>query len=429
MSASLLHFIEKSPNAFFAAKNIREGLLAEGFTELCEGEKWTLAEGGEYFVCRNGSSVIAFRVNEVDFDGFMMMAAHLDSPTFKLKAEPMAKGAYTLVTSERYGGMNLWSWLDRPLSVAGRLVCRVGERIESRLVNLDRDSLVIPSVAIHQQRDINTGFTLNPAVDLNALYSDGSRDVSLITSLAEAAGVLPEDVLSHDLYLYARDRGTHFGANNEFIGAPRLDDLACANGIFRGFMTASASDAIPVAVFLDNEEVGSLSRQGADGGFLSDVLRRINDCLGGDESDYLCRLANSFLVSADNAHALHPNRPELSDKASAPKPNGGVVLKHAASQSYTTDAVSEAIFAEICSKAGVPLQHYENRRDALSGSTLGRLVFHHVSVPTVDIGLAQLSMHSAYETMGAHDVGYLETAAEAFFSSALRMVKDGVYEL
>ena len=429
MSASLLHFIDKSPNALFAAKNIREALLTEGFTELCEGEKWTLSEGGDYFVCRNGSSVIAFRVNEVDFDGFMMMAAHLDSPAFKLKADPMEKGAYTLVTSERYGSMNLWSWLDRPLSVAGRLVCRVGERIEARLVNLDRDALVIPSVAIHQKRDVNTGFTLNPAVDLTALYSDGSQDVSLIATLAEAAGVSPANVLSHDLYLYARDRGTHFGANSEFIGAPRLDDLACVNGIFRGFMKASSSDAVPVAVFLDGEEVGSLSRQGADGGFLSDVLRRINDCLGGDDSDYLCRLANSFLVSADNAHAVHPNHPELSDKAAAPKLNGGIVMKHAASQSYTTDAVSEAIFTEICKKAGVPVQHYENRRDAIGGSTLGRLVFHHVSVPTVDVGLAQLSMHSAYETMGAHDVSYLEAVAEAFFSSTLHMVKDGVYEL
>lgn len=429
MSASLLHFIKKSPNAYHAAENIREALLSEGFTELFEGEKWSLAPNADYFVSRNGSSVIAFRTSDEDFDGFMMMAAHLDSPSFKLKADPFLSGTYTRIAVERYGGMNLWSWLDRPLSFAGRIVCRIGERIESRLINLDRDAFIIPSVAVHQARDINTGFTLSPATDLLPLYAVGKQDETLFSLLSELSGVPAEDILSHDLYLYARDSGTHFGRSNELIAAPRLDDLASANAIFRGFLKASPCGSVPVAVFLNSEEVGSLSREGADGSFLSDTLRRISDSLGGDGSDYLCRLANSFLVSADNAHALHPNRPELSDKVSAPILNGGVVIKHTASQAYTTDAVSEAIFAEICRKADVPVQHYENRPDAVGGSTLGRLVFHHVSVPAVDVGLAQLSMHSAYETMGEKDIGYLEAAAEAFFQSSLHAVKDGVYEL
>ncbi len=428
MVERLLSFIEKSPTAFHAASEIASLLHASGFSELCEGEGWSLRAGGRYFVRRNQASLIAFTVTDPDFNGFMLMASHLDSPTFKLKPSHEVTGDYVRLSTERYGGMNPASFLDRPLSLAGRVLVRRTGGVESRLFDFAEPICLIPSVAGHLLRGSEKG-ELNPAIDLLPLYGMRGEAGELLSAVAERLSVDADDILSHDIYLYNAEGGCRFGKNREFIASPRLDDLLCAYPILCGFLEAEASDAIPVAAFFDSEEVGSLTRQGAESSFLSDTLLRINEALSGDMNDYRCRLANSFLLSADNAHALHPNRPECSDRENAPRLNGGVVLKTNACMRYTTDAVSGGLFTELCRRSDIPIQHYANREGILGGATLGHLALRQTSILAADIGLAQLAMHAAYESAGALDAVYLARAATVFFESSLHILKDGKYEL
>lgn len=423
----LLTFIAQSPSRYHAVANLCRELEAAGYVRLAEGKPWTLTPGQKYFVTRNGSALLAFRLPEEGFTGFMISASHSDAPTFRLKESPEMAGpdGYIRLNTEGYGGMLCAPWLDRPLTVAGRVLVQTADAIESRLVYLDRDLLLIPSVAIHMDREANSGKKYDLKTDMVPLMGIGEARGALRQLVAQAAGCAAEDILGHDLFLCLRQGGLTWGANNEFISSPRLDDLQCAYGCFRGFMAAeSASPAsIPVYALLDNEEVGSLTQQGADGTFLRDVLERICTQLGRDLTA-LC--ANSFMVSADNAHAVHPNHPELCDPTHRPVMNGGVVIKHGVR--YATDAVAQALFTALCRKAGVPVQHFANRSDLPGGSTLGNISNAHVSLPTVDIGLAQLAMHSCFETAGSRDGDYLAQAMTAFFSASLQG-EDGRYVL
>ena len=354
----MLDFISASPTCFHAIANTAARLTAAGYTPLSEGERWTLHPGDRRFVIRGGSSIIAFRVPQELRGGFMMAAAHSDSPTFKLKerAELRSSG-YVRLHTEKYGGMLMSTWFDRPLSVAGRLFVR--------------------------------------------------RDGGL------------EDVLGSDLFLYCRGQGVTLGAHNEYVLSPRLDDLACAWGCLEGFLAARDTGALPVLCIFDNEEVGSETKQGAASAFLRDTLRRITFALGHDEETFRTMLARSFLLSADNAHAIHPNHPEYSDGDNCPRMNGGVVIKFNANQRYATDGRSCALFRSICKAADVPTQVMANRSDLPGGSTLGSIANTLVPVSTVDIGLAQLAMHSAWETMGAEDCAHLAAAARQTFETVL----------
>ncbi len=421
----LLAFIAASPTAFHACANLAERLLGEGYEELLEQEEWELRRGGKYFVRRNGSALIAFRVPEGELKGFLMMAAHGDSPSFKIKehaAVPTA-GMYTRLNVEKYGGMLCSSWLDRPLSVAGRAAVRQQGRIGMKLVNLDRDLLLIPQVAIHMDRSANDGKKFDPNTDMLPLFGDGSATEKFDALIAESLGVPGEDVLATDLFLYPRSPGTVWGAAGEYISSPRLDDLQCAFACSEGFLRSRTGESAPVFCLFDNEEVGSGTKQGAGSSFLEDVLARTAEGCGAQ----LRRcLASSFLVSADNAHALHPNHPEYADRNDRPEMNRGIVIKYNANQRYTTDAVSAAAFGELCSRIGVPTQRFTNRADLPGGSTLGNISTAHVSVDSVDIGLAQLAMHSAYETAGAKDTEYLIRASEAFFGSRFCRFEDGI---
>ncbi|MGM9653557.1 MAG: M18 family aminopeptidase [Eubacteriales bacterium] len=427
-NSRLIDFIARSPSCFHAAAAIAARLESCGFCALSEAEEWKIRGGGKYYVTRNQSSVIAFAVPRETPNGFMMCASHSDSPTFKLKehAEAESAGMYVRLNTERYGGMLCSTWLDRPLSVAGRLVVRDGTRILSRLVDVPRDLLLIPNVAIHMMRNANDSMSYNANVDMFPLLGSTDAKDSLRAILADAAGVQAEDILSADLYLYNRMRGTVWGAKEEFVSAPRLDDLQCAFASTEGFASAEPCGAVSVLAVLDNEEVGSQTKQGAASTFLSDVLARICEALGMDRRR---AVAASFLVSADNAHAVHPNHPEFADANHRPRMNGGIVIKHNANQRYTTDAVSQAIFASVCAAADVPVQYFANRSDMPGGSTLGNISNTHVSLNTVDIGLAQLAMHSSYETAGAADTDYMIAAMRKLYSSALRMNADGEYEL
>ena len=350
----LFRFLDESPTCYHAAANAKAALTAAGAVELRESEQWKLEKGTLYVVERGDSALVAFRVPEGPFHGFLMAAAHSDSPTFKVRetAEAASAGNTLRLSVEPYGGGVWRGWLDRPLSVAGRVMIRQGDRLVSRLVNIDRDLLVIPGVAIHMDRSVNKGAELNPAVDLLPLLGCGKEPGAFRKLIAEAAGVREEHLLSTELFLYPRTKAVQTGLNGEFIVSPRLDDLQCVFGCLEGFLAAKPGGSLPVLAVFNNEEVGSNTRQGADSTFLTDVLERIAHGCGLDSEAWKAVAANSFMVSADNAHAIHPAHPEYADKGEFPVLNGGIVIKYNANQRYTTDAVSGAVFQAICQEAG-----------------------------------------------------------------------------
>ena len=421
----LLDFIKKSPSPFHAVDTVRRALKAAGFTELLESEEWDLEAQGSYYVVRNGSSLIAFRLPGEDCSGFMIGAAHSDSPTFRVKAqmEMDVQGKYTRLNVEPYGGGIYSSWLDRPLSVAGRVVVRVDGILESRLVNIDRDLLLIPNVAIHLNRKVNEGVSLNAQTDMLPVLGSEKMAGTFRKVVAEAIDVAEEDVMGMDLFLYCRTPGALWGEEEEYVSSTRLDDLQCAYGLLEGFLAAETPKAIPVYALFDNEEVGSLTKQGADSTFLEDVLRRISG------HSYRRMVASSFLMSADNAHAVHPAHPELSDPLNRVYINEGIVIKYNGNQKYTTDGISEAVVRTLCDRAGVKCQTYTNRSDMAGGSTLGNISNGHVSVNAADIGLAQWAMHSCYETAGTKDTESMIRLMKEFFASEMEEMGSGNYKI
>lgn len=424
----LCAFLDDSPTCYHAVKNLADALEQEGYQPLLEARPWTLEEGGRYFVTRGDSALMAFRVPKKDFRGFMIAAAHSDSPSFKVRqsAENAGAGKCRRLSVEPYGGMIQRSWLDRPLSLAGRCLVEREGRIETKLVNIDRDLAIIPSVAIHMDREVNRSGALNANTDLQPIFTQG--ETALKTLLSRELGVAEDAILETELFLYPRMKAALLGAEEEFIASPRLDDLQCVFACFQGFLAAGEGESVPVLAVFNNEEVGSTTRQGADSTFLTDLLERISENCGKTREDHRAAVAQSFLVSADNAHAVHPNHPEFSDKTEAPVLNGGVVLKYNANQRYTTDGLSAALFARVCREAGAPLQRYSNRPDLPGGSTLGNIAMAHLSVPAVDIGLPQLAMHSACEVAGAKDTGELVKAMTVYFGKSFCRHEDGSVE-
>lgn len=419
ISKELIHFIESSPSCFHAVNFMEDLLLKEQFIQLRENEKWQIQRGGRYFVVRNGSALIAFTVPEQDFPGMRIMASHSDSPAFKIKENPEleAENHYIRLNVEGYGGMLCAPWFDRPLSVAGRVITKNKATgiFETHLVNIDRDLVMIPSLAIHMNRDANKGCSYNIQKDMLPLYGSISSKGTFMKNVADAAGVKEDEILGHDLFLYNRQKGSVWGASQEYISSPRLDDLQCAFASLKGFLAAPRKSFLAVHCVLDNEETGSATKQGAASTFLYDTLTRAYCSLGMTKEDYLIHLADSFMISADNAHAVHPNYADKADPSNRPFLNGGIVIKFNAGQKYCTDALSAAMFRDICREAGVPLQTFANRSDMAGGSTLGNISNTRVALNTVDIGLPQLAMHSPYETAGTEDTGYLIKAAEKFF--------------
>ena len=411
----LLHFISKSPSVFHVVRHIKAALLYAGFTEIREEDSWQIKRGGKYVVTRNGSALIAFSVPEDGGNAFKITAAHCDSPTFKIKENPEIRdGKYTRLNVEGYGGMIMSTWLDRPLSAAGRLFVKDNGQIISKLVSLDHPTLLIPSVAIHMDRTVNSGHAWNIQNDLLPLYStDGAAD--FMETLAQAAKVKAADILGHDIFLYSCAPGILWGPQHEFISSPRLDDLQCAFATFRGFTNGKKEKDISVYALFDNEEVGSGTAQGAGSTFLTNTISRLALSLGRSYDEIQAMLAKSFMISADNGHAVHPNHGEYADLVNAPVLNGGIIIKFNASQKYSTDGYSAAVFRDLCLKADVPVQTYTNRSDIPGGSTLGNISNTKVAVPTVDIGLPQLAMHSSYETAGSKDTEYLVKAVSYFF--------------
>lgn len=419
-----LDFINASPTAFHAVESVKRACV--NFIELNENEKWNLEKGKSYIVTRNGSSVIAFTIGKnMDELAFNITASHTDSPTFKLKENSEVELNHALkLNVEAYGGMILSTWLDRPLRVAGRACVKTNGHLETVLYDSKRAVCCIPNVAVHLNREINAGYKYNLHTDMMPLLSGKEKKGTLKRMMCEDLNIRDEDLLSADLYLVTDDHGKVWGADHEFFSIPRIDNLESVYATLQAFLTSSNEERINVFAAFDNEEVGSETRQGADSTFLSDVLKRIQKGLSKSCEEFLMALPNSMMLSVDNAHAVHYNHPEFYDASNAVYMNQGVVVKQNASQSYTTDGITSSIFSEICKQVDVPVQYFYNKSDIRGGSTLGNISQSHVSMKSVDIGCAQLAMHSSVETAGVKDIEYMVQACLAFYNSNLRE-KDG----
>lgn len=416
ISRDLIHFIAKSPSTFHAVRGIKAALLYAGFTEIREEDPWQIEKGGKYVVTRNGSALMAFIVPEEGAEAFHITASHCDSPTFKIKENPeIADGPYVKLNVEGYGGMIMSTWLDRPLSVAGRLLVTENGHLAEKLVAIDGTMLVIPSVAIHMDRSVNQHKEWKVQKDMLPLYGMTGAKTPFMDVIAAAAKVKAEDILAHDLTLYSRVPGTIWGEEREFISSPKLDDMQCAFACFRGFTQGQKEKYISVYALFDNEEVGSATSQGAGSTFLANTLERLARSLGYSYDETMAMIARSFMISADNAHSVHPNHPEYADPVNRPVINGGIVIKYSAAQKYATNAFSAAYFKKLCKDHDIPTQTFTNHSDNPGGSTLGNISNTVIAMPTVDIGLPQLAMHSSYETAGVKDTAYLVDAVTKFY--------------
>jgi aspartyl aminopeptidase len=426
LAEELIDFINESPSAFHAACNVKNILLEKGFVELKEESAWRLCKGGKYFTTKNDSAIIAFVVGKgnIEETGFKLIGAHTDSPSFRIKPNPeiISENNYVKLNTEVYGGPILSTWFDRPLSLAGRVTLK-GEDIlnpETKLININRPILVIPNLAIHMNRNVNKGYEINGQKDtlplLSIINEEFEKGNYLLSIIAKKLGVEIKDILDFDLFLYEFEKGKIIGLNNEFISSSRLDDLAMVHAGIKAITNVEAADATNVMIAFDNEEVGSHTKQGADSEILSNILERIVLSFGGNREDFFRAIARSFMISADLAHALHPNSEEKADPINRPLINKGPVIKLAANQSYTTDSNSAAVYEQICLKADVPVQRFVNRSDSPGGSTIGPISSTHLAIRSVDMGTPILAMHSVRELGGVMDHSYVVRSFEEFFS-------------
>lgn len=418
ISDGILDFIDNTPNAYACARNIKILLEENGFEELFESEKWdNLKKNGKYFVIRNDSSLIAFKMtNKIVNIGFNITAAHSDSPSFVIKSNAeIDNNGYLQLNTSGYGVMINYSWLDRPLSIAGRVIVVDKGVYKKQIINVDKNLLVIPSQAIHINRDVNEKNILNHQIDMLPVMSlsNDKKIEDIIKDNLMSSNQTFDKICDYDLYLYNRDKTVKTGLNDEFILGPRLDDLASVYPALYSFMDSNNKNSINVFCAFNNEEIGSLKVQGADSSFLMDVLTRVCEAT---DIDILSALNNSFAVSVDNAHAVHPNAAIKNDPTNSVYLNNGVVIKHHVN--YTTDALTSSLFKGVCDNAKVPYQDFACRSDMRCGSTLGGVSQRHVSVDSVDIGLPQLAMHSANEMIGASDVEYMYNALLEFYKSS-----------
>ena len=421
----LLDLFNNSYNEYFAISNIKKLLDENGFICLLENEKYEISLGKSYYILRDGSSIIAFKVPEkLDELYFKIVASHSDSPVLKIKENPtVIENGYNKLKVEKYGGMIVSSWLDKPLGIAGRVCYKNGNAITTRLVNFPTN-LIIPNVAIHQNRDINNGFIYNPQIDLLPILGLGNND--LFKELLDSTKNKEEEILSYDLNLYNKEKAVLGGINNEFIYSPKEDNLVSAYISILSLISSINYDGISLGVVFNNEEVGSSSLNGADSDFLATNLKRISKSLGFSNDELSRALVKSYLVSLDNAHAIHPNHPEMSDNKNNCLINEGVVIKHNSNMLYTSEAISTAIIKLIASKENISLQTFFNRADARGGSTLGNISLTHVSIRSVDLGIPQLAMHSNYEVMGSKDTINAYKLLKALFNSKIKIEGENV---
>jgi len=423
---NLIDFIHESPSPYHVIKNTKNVLVGKGFSELSLKDKWNIQLGGKYFVCQNGTSLFAFTIGSraIEEDGFKIVAAHSDSPTFKIKPSPEIKvdNKYIKFNTEVYGGPILSTWFDRPLSLAGRVSTRGNHPLfpTTHLINFDNPMVVVPNLPIHFNREVNEGIALNKQVDMlpvTTVITEGLNTEDLLaTKISEKLELSTEDILEVDLNLYDTSKGSIIGMNEEFICSGKLDDLAMVHAGLSAFIESLESESTNVLAIFDNEEVGSRSKQGAGSPVLKDILKRIAFVQGKNEEDFQCAVYSSFMVSADMAHALHPNHPEKHDPVNRPVINGGPVIKIEGNQKYTTDSDSSAVFEVICQNANIPYQKFVNRSDMRGGGTLGNVSAGQLALRSVDIGNPMWAMHSVKETGGVDDHSYITEALKSFYN-------------
>ncbi len=413
-SGRFLDFVRRSPTSAFAVKNAAGMLEKAGFRPLPSGRR---PEPGQYYyLIRGGGTLAAWRMQEDGLRGFMIAAPHSDSPCFRLRDHAELPGRFLRLDAEPYGGILPPTWWDRPLSIAGKVIVRTETGAGSRLIDFARDCALMPGMAPHLMHAALEGMKFDVSKDLVAVFSANGTPGTFTEQIAHLAGCAPDEILSSELFLYSREQGCVWGPEDEFLSAPRLDDLGSVFPCLEGFLTAQPGSHIPVLVLFDHEEIGSHTNRGAASDFLPRLLRRIAAAYGCDgEERFSAVLENSFLLSADSSHALHPNYPHFFDRAEYSLLGGGLSVKH--SPTLATDALSSALFKEICRREGIPVQDYSHRPDLGGGRTLGPIADETVSIPTADVGLPQLSMHSAYETVGVRDLEALLSAARALFSA------------
>ena len=409
---NLIDYIYDSPTAFNAVETSKDLLLKNGFNELKMNEKWKLKVGGKYFITKNSSSLTAFVINSDNMqDGFRIIGSHSDSPTFRIKpnAEMTVENSYLKLNTEGYGGAILSTWFDRPLAIAGRVVLKSKNVLCPRqeIININRPVCIIPNIAIHMNRSINDGYKFNKQKDtlpLVGLINDTlEKDDFLLNEISRELNVDKKEILDFDLYLYEYEKGNIIGPSEEFISSSRLDNLSMAHASLHGLIDSKGKNGINIASIFDNEEVGSSTKQGADSNMLLNLLERICISLGKDREEFFSAIYSSFMISADLAHALHPNLVEKHDPTNKPIMGGGPVIKISANQAYTSDAFSSGVYKNICKKCGVKYQQFVNRSDERGGSTIGPISSTHLDINSVDIGSPILSMHSVRELGSVED--------------------------
>lgn len=427
LALDLIDFLYTSPTAYHSVKTVKERLDSNGFSEVKESDKWNLQKDGKYYVIKNDSALIAFTVGngELEEDGFKLIGAHTDSPGFRIKANPemVAEGKYLKLNTEVYGGPLLYTWFDRPLGIAGKVSLKGKSPLkpEVKLVNINKPLLIIPSVAIHMNRSVNEGFAVNKQKDtlpLLALINEKfEKNNYLVNAIAKELNVDAESILGFDLGLYEIEKGSLTGINEEFISAGRLDDMWMVYAGIKALIDSKSNKSTKVMVCMDNEEIGSLTAQGANSALLLNILERIALALGKDREELHRALSNSIMISADLAHAVHPNSEEKHDPTNRPVLGNGPVLKTAASGSYSTDSYNAAIFEGLCSAANVPYQKFFNRSDVRGGTTIGPITSSLLTIPVMDMGAPLLSMHSIRELATVIDNVYSVKLFTEFFNA------------
>ena len=425
LALELVDFLYDSPSACHGVKATQKILDENGFVEIKETEKWNLEAKGKYYVVKNDSALIAFEVGTGDIEetGLRLIGAHTDVPGFRIKPNPqmISEGKYVKLNTEVYGGPILHTWYDRPLSIAGKVSLKGASPLkpETRLVNINKPLLIIPSLAIHMNREVNEGYKINRQVDtlpLLGLINDKlEKEDYLMKILCEELNVNKEDILNFELGLYEYEKGSLIGMNEELISSGRFDDLWMVYAGIKALVDSRENAATKVMICVDNEEIGSLTAEGANSTLLNNILERIALGLGKDREGYYRALANSIMISADLAHAVHPNLGDKHDPTNRPVLEGGPVLKIAASGSYSTDSFNGAVFAGVCEAAGVPFQKFVNRSDVRGGTTIGPVTAANLTIPVIDMGAPVLGMHSIRELASVKDNYYTVKAFTEFF--------------
>ncbi len=417
LAVDLKKFLDKSPTAFQATENIIQELKADGFIQLSEGDKWSLKPQGKYFVVRNDSAVLAFinGSSAPSETGFKITGAHTDSPALKVKVGSETKfKSYHKVFVEVYGGPIINTWMDRELSLAGRVSYLDNDQVKSSNIFLDSPVGIIPNLAIHLNRNVNKGIEINKQNELPVLLGTSDKDSLLEDIIANECKIDRKDILDYDLFFIPYEKSLIYGIDDDLISSGRLDDLAMCHAILKALLATRDNQSTVVASFYDNEEIGSQTLQGANSSFLEMLLNRINYSWGGSFEDYARAINKSFQISADQAHAVHPNYASMHDGKYAPELNKGPVVKFSANYRYATNSESASYFMSLCKKLDIPCQKMINRSDIPSGSTIGPVSSATTSIKTVDIGNPMFAMHSTRETMGTLDQYYVTEVLKEF---------------